>query len=182
LLRKYLKTENTVKHLIATEAVMRAIARRLEPEKKEEYGLAGLVHDIDYERELGKGYERHGRLSVEILEREGVDLPIEVQHAIVRHNYQANGAEEPKTLMDWSLFICDSLTGLIVACALVRSNKKLASVRVESVLKKFKEKTFAAGTRREEIAMCEEKLGMPLPEFVGLALSAMQGVAGQLNL
>jgi putative nucleotidyltransferase with HDIG domain len=192
LLRKYLKTENTVKHLIATEAVMRALARRLGPPsaaeamegkgKEEEYGLVGLLHDIDYEQELGDRHEKHGKLSVEILKRGGVELPKSVENAIVRHNYEVNGAGEPKTFMDWSLFICDSLTGLIVACALVQPGKKLASVKVKSVKKKFKSPAFAAGTRREEILLCEEKLGMTLDELIGISLTAMQGVAEELGL
>ena len=84
--------------------------------------------------------------------------------------------------MDWSLFICDSLTGLIVATALVRPDKKLASVKVKSVKKKFKDKSFARGTRREDIALCEEKLGIPLDEFIGLSLGAMQAISDDLGL
>ena len=84
--------------------------------------------------------------------------------------------------MEWGLFICDSLTGLIVATALVRPDRKLSSVEVKSVMKKFKQPSFAAGTRREDIQLCEEKLGIPLEEFVELSLKEMQGIAEELGL
>jgi len=84
--------------------------------------------------------------------------------------------------MDWSLFISDSLTGLIVATALVHPDKKLSSVKVKSVMKKFKDKAFARGTRREDIKMCEEKLGIPLREFIEICLRVMQGISNELGL
>ena len=182
LLRKYLKTENTIKHLIATEAVMRALAKKFEPENEEEWAMAGLLHDIDYEQDLGKNHEKHGQLSVEILKKEGVDLPESVYSAIKAHCYGINSDYKPKNKMEWSIFICDSLTGLITATALVRPDRKLSSVKVKSIMKKFKDKSFASGTRREDIKLCEEKLGIPLPEFVEIGLKAMQGIAGKIGL
>ena len=182
LLRKYLKTENTIKHLIATEAVMRALAHKFEPGKEETWAMAGLLHDIDYEQDLGKNSERHGELSVEILKKEDAGLPKSVCSAIKAHCYGINSDYKPKNKMEWSIFICDSLTGLIVATALVRPDKKLSSVKVKSVMKKFKDKSFAAGTRREDIKLCEEKLGIPLPEFVEIGLKAMQEISKELDL
>ena len=183
LLRKYLKTENTVKHLIATEAVMRALAKKFDPDKEEEWAMAGLLHDIDYEQDLGKNSEKHGRLTVEILQKEGVELPESVYSAIKAHCYGINNPDlKPTNKMEWSIFICDSLTGLIVATALVRPDRKLSSVKVKSVMKKFKDKSFAAGTRREDIRLCEEKLGSPLPEFIDIGLKAMQGISEELGL
>lgn len=182
LLRKYLKKENTIKHLIATEAVMRALAQKFEPEKKDEWGMSGLLHDIDYEL-IGLEQIQHGKKSMEILKQEKVDLPASVYQAIQAHCWGiSNDIAKPQNKMEWSIFIADSLTGLIVATALVRPDKKLASVEVKSVLKKFKDKDFAAGTRREDIKLCQEKLGLPLPEFIGISLSAMQAVAGELGL
>lgn len=183
LLKKYIKTENTIKHMIATEAIMRALAKRFEPEKEEEWAMVGFLHDIDYETIDQETYEGHALKSVEILKEEGVDLPDSVYQAIIAHNYDRLGSEyNPKNKMDWSLFICDSLTGLIVATALVRPSKKLADVKVKSVMKKFKEKSFAAGTRREDIKLCEEKLGIALRDFVEIGLKAMQEVSDQLGL
>ena len=182
LLKKYIKTENTVKHLIATETIMKALARKFEPDKEEEWALAGLLHDIDYETVDAETKEGHAKVSVEILKKEKADLPESVLEAILAHCYNLYPEYEPKNKMEWSLSICDSLTGLIVATTLVRPDKKLASVKVKSVMKKFKQKAFAAGTRREEIALCEEKLGMELRDFVELSLQAMQGVSDELGL
>jgi len=189
LLKKYIKTENTIKHMVACEAIMRALARKLPatsyqlPANEEEWGMAGLLHDIDYEMIDQETYEGHGKKSVEILKKEKVDLPESVFRAILAHNYDRLGKQyKPKTKMDWALFICDSLTGLIVATALVRPSKKLADVKVKSVIKKFKQPSFAAGTRRKDIALCEEKLGIPLNEFIKFSLTAMQKVSNELGL
>ena len=182
LLKKYIKTENTVKHLMATEAIMKALARKFEPDKEEAWALAGLLHDIDYETVDQETKEGHAKMSVEILKKEKVDLPESVLKTILAHCYSLYPEYKPKNKMEWSLFICDSLTGLIVATTLVRPDKKLASVKVKSIMKKFKQKSFAAGTRREEIALCEEKLGIPLRDFVELSLQALQSKAEELGL
>jgi putative nucleotidyltransferase with HDIG domain len=180
LLRKYIKTENTIKHMLATECIMRVLAKRLEPEKEENWALAGLLHDLDYE--VMTEEKEHGEKTVEILKEKRVDLPEEVFQAIKAHCFNLNPEFEPKSLMDWSLFIGDSLTGLIVATALVRPDKKLSSVEVSSVMKKFKEKSFARNTRREDIEMCEEKLGIRLRGFIEICLSAMRKIADDLDL
>jgi len=182
LVKKYIKTENTVKHMLALEAIMQALGKKLEPAKEKEYAMAGLVHDLDYEQDLGENYKLHGTKSVEILKSEKADLSEEVYQAIKAHCYNLNPNYKPKNLMDWSIFISDSLTGLIVATALVRPSKKLADVEIKSIKKKFKEKSFAAGTRREDIKLCEEKLGIPFDEFLGLSLKAMQEIAPELGL
>lgn len=177
--REQIKNENIVKHMLATEAFMRALAKKLEPEKEEEYALAGLLHDADYKD--GVSENEMGIKVSQMLEKAGYDISEEVKHAMAAHNWE-NTKVESKTKMDWSLFICDSLTGLIVATALVRPDKKLNSVKVKSVKKKFKDKAFARGTRREDIALCEEKLGIPLAEFIEIGLKAMQNIAEELGL
>lgn len=182
LLRKYLKTENTIKHLLATEAIMRLLAKRFEPEKEEEWALAGLLHDVDYEQDLGKDYEKHGAISVEILAREIPDLSPSIVQAIKAHCWNLNKDWEPKNKMDWSLFISDSLTGLIVATVLVHPDRKLSSINSDSVLRKFKDKAFARGTRREDIALCEKKLGISLKEFIEIGLEAMGKISKELGL
>ncbi|OGD63715.1 hypothetical protein A2160_03470 [Candidatus Beckwithbacteria bacterium RBG_13_42_9] len=170
---------NIRKHLLATEAVMRALAQKFEPKKEEEYALAGLLHDGDYNEKTP--IEKQGIEVAKIIKDKGYEINPAIEQAMAGHNWDNNHVE-PKTKMDWSLFCCDSLTGLIVATTLVRPEKKLALVEVKSVMKKFKDKSFAAGTRREEIAMCQEKLGIPLEEFVAIALKAMQGIAKELGL
>lgn len=183
LLRKYIKTKNTIKHMMAAEAIMKALARKLDPEKEEEYAMAGLLHDLDYETIDQETYEGHGLKTVEILKKEDVDLPESVYQTILAHNYEnLDDKYIPKNKMDWSLFICDSLTGLIVATALVRPSKKIADVKIKSIKKKFKQPSFAAGTRRENIKLCEEKLGIPLDEFMEISLKAMQSISSELGL
>jgi predicted hydrolase (HD superfamily) len=97
------------------------------------------------------------------------------------HNWDRTGAE-PKTLMDWTIFMGDSLTGLIVATTLVLPSRKLADVTPQTILNRFKEKSFAKGTRREDIALCFEKIGLTLEEFVRASLGSMQKISGELGL
>jgi len=183
LVRKYIKTENTVKHMIALSAIMEALAERFDPEHKDEWVLAGLLHDLDYEQFADKDYSQHGKKTVEILKQSGMDLPDSVYQAIQAHCWGiSNDFKKPENKMQWSIFISDSLTGLIVATALVRPDRKLASVEVKSVLKKFKNVSFAAGTRREDIKLCEKELGLSLEEFIGIGLLAMQKISSELGL
>jgi len=183
LLKKYIKTENTVKHMLALEAIMTALAKKLEPENVDQWAMAGLLHDLDYETVDQKSYQGHGLKTIELLKNEGIDLPAAVVRGILAHNADNLGEEYmPKSLIEWSMFIADSLTGLIVATALVRPDKKLASVEVKSVKKKFKQPSFAAGTRREQIAMCQDKLGIPLDEFIEIGLKAMKEISDDLGL
>ena len=173
--RDNVENENSVKHMLATEAIMRALAERL-GEDVEEWGLAGLLHDIDMELTEGD-MSSHGRLGADIVREMGVGENI-VQ-AILAHNDTLGVPRDSK--MDKALFCADPLTGLIVAAALVRPDKKLASVEPKSVRKRFKEKSFAAGASRENIATCSE-LGIELDDFIELGLKAMQGIAPELGL
>lgn len=178
IINQQIENKNIVKHMLAAEACMRALAKRLGAENQEEWAMAGLIHDLDYQDNVPP--EKHGTLMTEILAKEGIKLPENILHAIAAHNWHYTGVK-PESLMDWALFTCDSLTGLIVACALVKG-KKLANVTVETVLKKFPDKRFAAGTRREDIKMCQEKLGIPLEEFIEICLRAMQEISDELGL
>jgi hypothetical protein len=182
LVRKYIKTENTVKHMIAAEAIMKALASKFEPGKEADWGMAGLLHDIDYEVSADNNYAQHGIKSLEILKTEKVDVPESVLKAIQAHSYTLHKEFVPQNKMEWAIFCSDTLTGLIIATCLVRPDKKLATVEVRSVLKKFKDKAFARGTRRDEIRMCEEKLGLPLAEFIDIGIKALQSVNGELGL
>lgn len=170
------KNENLVKHMLATEAIMRSLARRLGGEDGE-WGLAGLLHDIDVEL-CGSDINRHSRDGAEIAAALGCSPAI--AQAILVHN-EAHGLP-PATVLEKALFCCDPLTGLIVAAALVRPDKKLEGVTTDTIMKRFKEKRFAAGARREQIALCQDYLGLGLEEFVSLGLEAMKGVAAELGL
>jgi hypothetical protein len=181
LVRKYIKTENTVKHLLATEAIMRTLAQKFEPDQEDVWGIAGLIHDLDWETIKDKEKE-HAKKTVEILKQENVDVPQEVIQTILAHCCNLYPEYQPQNKRDWSLFIADSLTGLIIATALVRPDKKLESVELKSVMKKFKQPAFAAGTRREDIALCEEKLGLKLDEFINIGLMSLQKISQELGL
>ncbi|MGB6882060.1 MAG: phosphohydrolase, partial [Microgenomates group bacterium] len=106
----------------------------------------------------------------------------EILSAILSHNYAHTGQNPPKNKLEWALYCCDELTGLIVAVALVKPDKKLASVTIDSIMKKWKQRSFAAGVKREQIEECEPRLGIPLKEFVQIALEAMQGISKDLGL
>ena len=168
------KNPNLVKHMLATEAVMRALAKRL-GEDEEEWGLAGLIHDIDVE--IAPDFAQHSRMGAEISRDLGCSPAI--VHAVLSHN-EVHG-EPLSTPLDRALFCADPLTGLVVAAALVLPDKKLASLKVESLVKRYGEKRFAAGAKREQIARCSE-LGLSLEDFLALGLEAMQGIAGELGL
>jgi len=183
-----IENKNIVKHMLATEACMVALAGELKVKSEklkvgevvdeEKWGLVGLLHDADYVS--GIADEQHGLKIAELVRKQGLDVSEDALHAIAAHNSKTG--VKPESLMDWAMFCCDSLTGLIVATALVRPDKKLASVEVKSVLKKYKSPSFASGTRRENIALCEEKLGLSLAEFVRICLTAMQNISGELGL
>ncbi len=176
-----IENKNIVKHMLALEACMCALARELKVAEADEaaWGLAGLLHDADYTPDVPENEQ--GIKVTEMLRERGFEISEELAHAMAAHNAENTGVQ-PESPMDWAIFCADSLTGLIVATALVRPDKKLASVEVKSVLKKFKSPSFASGTRREDIALCEEKLGLPLEKFVKICLTAMQGVSEELEL
>lgn len=174
-IRANVENENLINHMLATEAIMRALARRL-GQDEEEWGLTGLLHDIDVELTEGDMHS-HSRLGADLAQELGASE--EMAQAILCHN-EAHGIP-CETLLDKALFCTDPLTGLITAAALVRPNKKLAGVKASSVMKRFGEKRFAAGADREQIARCSE-LGLEVEEFIALGLEAMQGVADELGL
>ncbi len=186
LLTKYLQNKNLIKHSLACEAIMKGLYRHLitkeeqNAQDEEKWGVTGLLHDIDYEvAQKEDKLDKHGILLFE--KRELTEIPEDIAHAIQSHNFHDTGVQ-PQSQMDWSIIVCDRLSGLITAAALILPDKKLAPLTVESVLKRFKEKSFAKGANRESILLCEEKLNIPLPEFVAINLKAMQGISDDLGL
>jgi putative nucleotidyltransferase with HDIG domain len=176
ILHERVRSENLINHMLATEAIMGALARRL-GENEERWRLAGLLHDLDGE-ETANSMEIHGTLTVEWLSAAGLD-DLEVLQAIAAHN-SANGSSVVSR-MDRALFACDPLTGLVTAAALIRPEKRLALVALKSLKKRFKEPSFAKGARRGDIMTCAE-LGLELDEFLGIGLEAMQEVSDELGL
>jgi len=173
LLKRHLKNRNLIKHSLADEAVLRALARRL-GEDEDLWGLTGILHDIDYEQ-TAEDMDRHTIVGAEILRDERVDE--RVIHAALAHNDKA----PRESALDKALFASDPLTGLIVAAALIRPEKKLSAIDTQFVLNRFKEKGFARGARREDILTCSG-LGLDLREFVDISLHAMQGISDELGL
>jgi len=169
------ENENLIGHMLATEAVMRALARRL-GQDEEAWGLTGLLHDIDVELTEGD-IETHSRLGADIARDLGASE--EMAQAILCHNWTHGIPCE--SLLDKALLCTDPLTGLIVAAALVRPERRLAGLTTQSLTKRFTEPRFAAGADREQIAKCSE-LGLELEEFIGLGLEAMKDIANEIGL
>jgi predicted hydrolase (HD superfamily) len=158
---------------------MRSLASHFDGDE-EKWGILGLLHDSDYE-ETKEDIEKHTLLTIEWLKDHG-ETDEELIRALQSHNAERTGFPGPDGKMEWSLFCCDELTGLIVATALMQPTKKLADTTVDSVMRKWTKKGFAAGAKREDIEQCVERLGIPVEQFVGIALSAMQKIAPEIGL
>lgn len=154
---------------------MRGLAERL-GEDVEKYGLAGLLHDIDYD-EIGDDLARHSLLGAQILEDNGVEA--DIVYAVKVHN-EAHGLPREATL-DKALYAADPISGFITAAAMVRPDKSLEGVQLKSLKKKFKEKSFARGANREQVQTCAE-LGLELEEFMTISLESMKKIAVNLGL
>lgn len=181
--------KNIFYHSLALEACMGGIYDYLKENNllkdgelsKEDWQLAGLIHDIDYVCDFK---EFHPNKTREALKKYNLDINDEIVSLIKSHSPHSTGIN-PSTQAQWAIFCADSLTGLIVAVALVYPSKKLADVKVSSVLKRFlKEPKFAAGTRREEVKMCElsEGLNISLEKFIEICLTSMQSIASEIGL
>lgn len=175
LLRSYVKQENLVRHMIATEAIMRTLARKL-GEDEELWGITGLLHDMDLEL-VSNDLSRHALETVRILGEKG--YPEAGLNAILAHNAET-GAEctEP---FHFALSAAETITGLVVACTLVYPSKKVADVKPKSIRKRMKEKRFAANVDRDCIRLIE-KVGISLDDFIIISLDAMKGVGAELGL
>lgn len=178
LLHEKMQSVNLRKHCYAVEAVMGALAEHFE-ENENLWRIVGLLHDGDYEF-TKEDPGNHAKLMAGWV-RELGEANGELLTGIESHGWFHEG-KLPKTKMQWSLFCCDELTGLIVAVTLVRPTKKIADVTIENVMDKWREKSFAAGVKREDIEHCEVELGIPLKDFVGIGLRAMQGIHEELGL
>jgi len=175
IVREYVKNENLVRHMLAVEAAMRAYALAMN-EDVDSWGLAGLLHDFDWE--IHPSLEGHPQDGEPILRERGV--PDVVVRAIQSH---ANHTGIPReTTMQKALYACDEITGLITAVALVRPSKSIHDVKIKSIKKKWKDRGFAAGTNRDEMAEAIEEFGVELWEHTGKVLAAMQGISAELGL
>ncbi len=179
LVTDWTKNQNLVKHMLAVEVIMRVLAKHF-GEDEDLWGVAGLLHDADYEMFKDDAKKHPSKIFVELGSRQ---VDPKIINAIKTHAWGwQEGLPEPSTKMEWALYTCDDLSGFIIACALVRPDKKLSSLTVDSVLKKWPQKSFASGVKREHVELCQEKLGIPLPEFAHIALTAMQSISQELGL
>lgn len=196
LMIEMIKNPNLRKHGLAVEAIMRALCKYLSKREsrdsspaspdqndtdsefnEEEWAIVGLLHDADYEL-IEKDPTRHTLVTEERVRPLGASERI--INGIKAHH---DGIKDSRdNFLERSVYAADELSGLITACALVRPDKKLSSVTTESVMKKFPQKSFAAGAKREQILACEKELNIPLEEFVGIALKSMQGISDKLGL
>src|SRR5512136_1093413 len=175
IVREYVKNENLVRHMLAVEAAMRFYAGK-SGENQDTWGITGILHDFDWE--IHPTLEQHPLAGAPILRERGV--PEEIVRAILSH---ADHTAIPRvTLMEKGLYANDEITGLITAVALVRPSRSLMDLEASSVKKKWKDRAFAAGANREEIAKAAEEFGIELWEHVGNVIVAMRTIAPELGL
>ncbi|HEY5119196.1 MAG TPA: HDIG domain-containing metalloprotein [Anaerolineales bacterium] len=175
IIHEFIKNENLIRHMLAVEAAMRFYARKY-GEDEELWGVVGLLHDFDWE--IHPDLERHPQAGAAILRQRGV--PEDIIRAVLSHADHTGVPRESR--MEKALFACDELTGLITAVALVRPSRSLADLTASSVKKKWKDKAFAAGAKREEIERGAQELGVDLWEHVDNVILAMRPIAADLGL
>jgi putative nucleotidyltransferase with HDIG domain len=175
LLCEWTASVNLRKHALAVEAAMRAHARRL-GQDEEAFGIVGLVHDFDYEK--NPTVETHVWVGAKVLREKGWPEPW--VRAIEGHATYTGVPRD--TDLAKCLFAVDELTGLLTAAALVRPDKAIANVEVRSVLKRMKEKAFARSVNRDDIILGAQDIGMPLEDHIALVRDAMSSIAGELGL
>lgn len=175
LLHELNSSEALRRHALAVEAVMRHFARQ-RSEDEEKWGIVGLIHDLDYE----KFPDQHCKKTGEILREHG--WPEEYVRAAVSHGWGICSDCEPQTPLEKTLYAIDELTGLVGATALVRPSKSLLDLEAKSVMKKFKDKAFAASVSREIIQKGADALGVQLNALVADVIAGMKPIAAELGL
>lgn len=172
---EYNESDSLRKHALTVEGVMRHFAA-LAGEDPEEWGLVGLLHDLDYE----KYPDQHCHKVQEILREKGVDEPI--IRAVASHGWGMCCDIEPQTRLEKTLFTIDELSGLITAAALMRPSRSVMDMEVKSVKKKFKDKRFAAGVDRDVIVQGAQRLGMEMDTVIAETIQGMREVAEAIGL
>lgn len=176
LLKKYTKNESLIRHALTVEAVMLHFADLLGEDDREKWGIVGLLHDIDFEMYPAQ----HCVKTAEILKEN--NIPDEYIHAAVSHGFGVCCNVEPVARMEKVLFAIDELTGLVAATALMRPSRSILDTEVKSVLKKWKQRSFAAGVDRELIDEGVKKLGMELEYIIEETINGMRKVAESIGL
>jgi uncharacterized protein len=176
LLSCHVRADNLKKHCMATEAIMRALAVRLDQDV-ELWGNIGLLHDLDFEYTKERP-KTHGRKTLEMLTP--YELPEEALNAVLRHNAEALCLER-QTVLDHALTCAETITGLVVAAALVHPDRRITSLNASSVRKRMKSKDFARSVNRDHVTLCE-RINIPLMDFVELSIKAMASISEDLGL
>jgi predicted hydrolase (HD superfamily) len=176
ILKEYIKNESLIRHALTIEAVMRYFAKLYCEKEVEKWGIIGLLHDIDYERYADK----HCLMVREILSP--YSFPEEYLRAIESHGYKITNDIEPVKTLEKILYATDELTGLIAATAVLRPSRSIMDLEVSSVLKKWKQKSFASGVNRDVIMEGAIMLGMELDELIEHTIKGMQTVAEEIGL
>jgi uncharacterized protein len=175
IVRENAGKENLIKHMLAVEAIMSSIAKFL-VEDEEKWSSVGLLHDVDYGKTGGNPKE-HGMMAEKILEGK---VDGEMIRSIKSHNFEHTGVM-PENKMDYALIASDAVSGLIIANALVMPTKKLADIKLESLIDKFNQKDFARNCKRENILYCE-KIGIERDKFLEISLNSLQNISRELGL
>lgn len=175
VLEKYVKTDHLMRHVLTVEGVMRHFAR-LYHENEDEWGILGLLHDIDFELYP----EEHLQKAPEMLRENGFNE--DFIHAVLSHGYGLCSDVEPVTNAEKVLYTIDELTGLIYACALMRPSKSVMDLELKSVKKKFKSPAFAANVNRDVIADGADRLQMPLDDVINETILGMREIADTIGL
>ncbi len=179
ILMKYMKGENYITHSYAVEAIMRGLAKRLAPDDVEYWGIVGLLHDLDEEQcDWQHDMSVHGPTSVEILKKEGVEDKV-LFDAICAHNPKSR--TKARTKLQYSILAADPMSGFVKAVAQIYPDKKVASVKHKSVIKRFNESRFAAGANRDYMESIEFT-GLSLDDLIDVALEEMTAIADKLGL
>ena len=179
-LSHYVKGDMLMRHLLAVEAAMRAYARRF-GENEERWGIAGLVHDFDWE--IVPSLEQHPKYGAEILR--GLGYPDDIVRAVLTHGDHPNAEHlniQRETLMERMVFACDELSGFIRAVTLVRPNKSLDEVTPRSVMRKMKDKAFARDVNRDDIVKGAAEAGLEFEEHIAFVIDSMKPIASRLGL
>jgi uncharacterized protein len=176
LMESYLDADSMRKHCLASEAIMRDLAPKFGADS-DMWGLTGLLHDIDYNETKDK-MDQHTLLTEKILLEHGVDK--QIIEAIKTHNAENLGLTRSEPI-HIALTAAETITGMLVAAALVNPDKKLSSLKVKSVKKRMKAKEFARSVNRDHILLCEQ-IGIPVDEFIEISLTAMCRIADDLGL
>jgi uncharacterized protein len=175
LLEKHLSNKNLIKHCIATETAMGFFARHL-GEDETRWSLAGLLHDLDYDY-TKDDFSKHGKMSGEILRKEGFD-DTEILDAIVMHSGNVPATSE----MGKALYAVDPATGLVTAGVFMSPEKNIHKMSVDFLMKRFREKRFAAGANREQILTATENFNVTLEQFLEIVLNAMRSKSSEIGL